>query len=125
MTTTSTLATGGHGWFRPEDCRLDDFREVVEQVTDQLEVVAPSPPPLPTTPVTRITPSPPPRGRGAAERALAGNPHLARYSLKVQDRGGRLILQGRVKTGAEKDLAGRVAREAAGGPVENALLVRP
>jgi ectoine hydroxylase-related dioxygenase (phytanoyl-CoA dioxygenase family) len=32
--TTSNLATGRSGWFRPEDCRLDDFREVVEQTTD-------------------------------------------------------------------------------------------
>jgi ectoine hydroxylase-related dioxygenase (phytanoyl-CoA dioxygenase family) len=32
--TTSKLATGHPGWFRPEDCRLDDFREVVEQNTD-------------------------------------------------------------------------------------------
>ena len=32
--TTSKLATGRAGWFRPEDCRLDEFREVVEQVTD-------------------------------------------------------------------------------------------
>ncbi len=32
--TTSKLATGHPGWFRPEDCRLDDFREVVEQTTD-------------------------------------------------------------------------------------------
>ena len=32
--TTSKLATGHPGWLRPEDCRLDDFREVVEQTTD-------------------------------------------------------------------------------------------
>jgi ectoine hydroxylase-related dioxygenase (phytanoyl-CoA dioxygenase family) len=32
--TTSNLATGHPGWFRPEDCRLDDFRRVVEQTTD-------------------------------------------------------------------------------------------
>jgi len=32
--TTSKLATGRAGWFRPEDCRLDEFREVVEQATD-------------------------------------------------------------------------------------------
>ncbi|HVE30696.1 MAG TPA: phytanoyl-CoA dioxygenase family protein, partial [Mycobacteriales bacterium] len=32
--TTSKLATRHPGWFRPEDCRLDDFREVVEQTTD-------------------------------------------------------------------------------------------
>ena len=32
--TTSKLGTVRAGWFRPEDCRLDDFREVVEQTTD-------------------------------------------------------------------------------------------
>jgi ectoine hydroxylase-related dioxygenase (phytanoyl-CoA dioxygenase family) len=32
--TTSNLATGRPSWFRPEDCRLDDFRQVVEQTTD-------------------------------------------------------------------------------------------
>ncbi|HEY7102880.1 MAG TPA: phytanoyl-CoA dioxygenase family protein [Mycobacteriales bacterium] len=32
--TTSKLAAGRAGWFRPEDCRLDEFREVVEQATD-------------------------------------------------------------------------------------------
>ena len=32
--TTSKLATGPHGWYRPEDCRLDDFRAVVEHTTD-------------------------------------------------------------------------------------------
>jgi ectoine hydroxylase-related dioxygenase (phytanoyl-CoA dioxygenase family) len=32
--TTSKLAAGHPGWFRPDDCRLDDFREVVEQTTD-------------------------------------------------------------------------------------------
>ena len=32
--TTSKLATGLRGWYRPEDCRLDDFRAVVEHTTD-------------------------------------------------------------------------------------------
>jgi len=35
--TTSKLATGRAGWFRPEDCRLDEFREVVEQATDRAD----------------------------------------------------------------------------------------
>ena len=35
--TTSKLATGRAGWFRPEDCRLDEFREVVEQATDRTD----------------------------------------------------------------------------------------
>ena len=68
---------------------------------------------------------PPPGGRQAAERALRENRHLARYSLEVGEEGGRLVLRGRVATGAEKDLAGLLARDAAGGPVENALQIRP
>ena len=35
--TTSKLATGPHGWYRPEDCRLDDFRAVVEHTTDPVD----------------------------------------------------------------------------------------
>jgi len=35
--TTSKLATGRAGWFRPEACRLDEFREVVEQATDRAD----------------------------------------------------------------------------------------
>ena len=65
------------------------------------------------------------KGRGAAERALRENLHLARYPLEVVEEGGRLVLRGRVATGAEKDLAGLLARDAAGGPVENALQIRP
>jgi hyperosmotically inducible protein len=63
--------------------------------------------------------------REAAERALATNPHLARYSIRVAEEDGRLVLHGRVRTGAEKDLAGVLAREAAPGPIENALQIRP
>jgi ectoine hydroxylase-related dioxygenase (phytanoyl-CoA dioxygenase family) len=32
--TTPHLATARAGWFRPEDCHLDDFRETVERTTD-------------------------------------------------------------------------------------------
>ncbi len=32
--TPPSLATPVRSWFRPEDCRLDDFRAVVEQTTD-------------------------------------------------------------------------------------------
>ena len=35
--TTSHLATGLRGWYRPEDCRLDDFRAVVERATDPVD----------------------------------------------------------------------------------------
>lgn len=78
-----------------------------------------------------IRPPGPPSGRSpgarrdAAERAVAANPHLARYSIRVAEEDGRLVLHGRVRTGAEKDLAGVLAREAARGPIENALQIRP
>ena len=38
---------------------------------------------------------------------------------------GRLVLTGRVRTGAEEDLAGVVAREAASAAVENNVIVQP
>jgi hyperosmotically inducible protein len=60
----------------------------------------------------------------AAKRALAANPSLAPYDIQVREEGGRLILSGRVKTAAEKELAGLVARDAAGVQVENVLEVR-
>jgi hyperosmotically inducible protein len=60
----------------------------------------------------------------AVRRALAANPSLAAYDIQVRDEGGRVVLRGRVKTAAEKDLAGVLARDAAGGPVDNALEVR-
>jgi osmotically-inducible protein OsmY len=60
----------------------------------------------------------------AAKRALAANPSLAAYDIQVHEEGGRLVLSGRVKTAAEKELAGLVARDAAGVQVENVLEVR-
>jgi osmotically-inducible protein OsmY len=62
--------------------------------------------------------------RAAAERALRANKNLAAYALEVRDEGGRLVLRGRVRTGAEKDLAEALAREAARKPVENGLEVQ-
>jgi hyperosmotically inducible protein len=61
----------------------------------------------------------------AAQTALATNPNLARFVLKAQMVGGRLVLTGRVRTAAEKDLAGVVARDAASAPVENNVIVQP
>lgn len=61
----------------------------------------------------------------AAQTALATNPNLARFVLKAQMVGGRLVLTGRVRTGAEKDLAGVVARDAASAAVENNVIVQP
>ena len=60
----------------------------------------------------------------AAKRALAANPSLAAYDIQVREEGGHLVLSGRVKTAAEKDLAGLVARDATGAPIDNALEVR-
>lgn len=61
----------------------------------------------------------------AAAAAIAANRNLAGYGLKVQVVGGRLALTGRVRTGAEKDLAGVVARDAARQAVENNVIVQP
>lgn len=60
----------------------------------------------------------------AAQRALQSNPNLEGFDLRVREEGGRLVLHGQVRTPAEKDLAGLLAREAAGGPVENGVEVR-
>ena len=61
----------------------------------------------------------------AAQTALATNPNLAGFVLKAQMVAGRLVLTGRVRTGAEKDLAGVVARDAASAAVENNVIVQP
>ncbi len=76
------------------------------------------------------SPAPPSAGAPAdparaAQNALATNPNLARFVLKAQMVGGRLVLTGRVRTAAEKDLAGVVARDAASAPVENNVVVQP
>ena len=60
----------------------------------------------------------------AAKRALAATPSLARYDIQVREEGGHVVLSGRVKTAAEKDLAGLVARDATGAPIDNTLEVR-
>jgi osmotically-inducible protein OsmY len=59
----------------------------------------------------------------AAQAALRANGSLAPYALSAGEESGRLVLHGQVKTSAEKDLAGLVARDAAGGPVENQISV--
>ena len=51
------------------------------------------------------------------------NPYLTGFALQVREEGGRLVLRGQVGTSVEKDLAGLLAREAAGGPVDNAVEV--
>jgi len=70
------------------------------------------------------TPAVPGDRAKAAQRALAANPSLAAYHIQVREEGDRLVLSGRVKTAAEKDLAGMVARDATGVPIDNTLEVR-
>jgi len=43
----------------------------------------------------------------------------------VREESGRLLLAGRVRTAAEKDLAALVARDAAGMPVNNSVTIQP
>lgn len=61
----------------------------------------------------------------AIERALRSNRHLAAYALRAAVEGDRIVIHGRVATGAERDLAGLLARDAARQPVENAVEIRP
>jgi hyperosmotically inducible periplasmic protein len=61
----------------------------------------------------------------AAQAALASNQSLAGYGLTVREERGRLLLAGRVRTAAEKDLAALLARDAAGIPVENTVTIKP
>ena len=60
----------------------------------------------------------------AAQRALKANPHLSGFRLEVVEEGDRLVLKGAVRTPVEKDLAIAIAREAAGGNVEDGVEVR-
>ncbi len=62
---------------------------------------------------------------GAVRRALARDPQLSAYRIAVKEHRGRPVLEGRVHTGAEKELAGLLARDAFGDTIENALVVRP
>jgi osmotically-inducible protein OsmY len=97
-----------------------DTADVVK-VSDEIQLRGqPAAPPAAAT-----SPSAAPGDRArAVKRALAANPSLAAYDIQVREEGGRLILRGRVKTTAEKDLAGLLARDAAGAQVDNALEVR-
>jgi hyperosmotically inducible periplasmic protein len=63
--------------------------------------------------------------RRAAEAALAGNASLAGTQIEVAEADGGLVLKGRVRSAAERDLAALLARDAAGGPVRNVLEIRP
>ena len=101
----------------------------VSAVKDALTVAGA--PPAGSAPPAAPAPSAPARAGAsadparAAQAALATNPNLAGFVLKAQMVGGRLVLTGRVRTGAEKDLAGVVARDAASAAVENNVIVQP
>jgi hyperosmotically inducible periplasmic protein len=116
----------------------------VSGVSDQIRVGGLSAPEVPTAPAADNAATAPGAPAGAAqptpagatgaasgdaaaaaERAIAGNPNLAGYGLDARLENNRLVLSGRVRTGAEKDLAGVLAREAAGLPTDNAVEVRP
>jgi osmotically-inducible protein OsmY len=72
---------------------------------------------------------PAPAGAESAQRvdrALRASPSLGAYAITVREEGGRIVLGGRVKTAAEKELAGLLARDAAGGAVvDNQIAVGP
>lgn len=73
---------------------------------------------------------PPPAGSGAdrvrrVEQALRASASLASYPIAVSEEGGRVVLGGRVRTPAEKELAGLLARDASGAAVDNRLVVGP
>ena len=58
------------------------------------------------------------------ERALDADAGLQAFGLDADDDDGRIVLKGRVRTAAERDLAGQVAaREAAGVTVDNRIRV--
>jgi osmotically-inducible protein OsmY len=61
---------------------------------------------------------------GAAQSAVRTSTSLAPYGLSVVVEGGHLVLRGQVKTAAEKDLAGVLARDAAGAPVDNQIQIQ-
>jgi len=93
----------------------------VAAVKDGLEVAGATASPAAATPAGGASGA----GARAVEAALAANPNLAPFALKVAARNGQVVLSGRVRTGAEKDLAGMVAREAAGAAVQNNVIVQP
>jgi osmotically-inducible protein OsmY len=95
----------------------------VAGVRDQIGGAAPAPgapPAAPAAGADALTE----RAR-AAQAALAATASLAGYGLTVREDRGRLLLAGRVRTAAEKDLAALVARDAARQPVENTVTIQP
>lgn len=60
----------------------------------------------------------------AAEAAIRANPNLKGAEIVAERRAGRIRLRGRAGTGAERDLAGLLARDAAGEPVDNEVEIK-
>jgi osmotically-inducible protein OsmY len=86
----------------------------VQGVTDQVatEGAGTAPPAAATDPASRAA---------AAQTALRSHGSLSTYALSAVAEGGRVVVKGAVQTSAEKDLAGLVAKDAAGVPVENQI----
>jgi osmotically-inducible protein OsmY len=78
--------------------------------------------PSPSAPAAGPVPSE--RAR-RVEQVLQAHASLGGYGIKAREDAGRLVLTGRVRTAAEKELAGLLARDTAGLPVDNALMVGP
>lgn len=85
----------------------------VQGVTDQVATGGAGAPP--------VTANDPASRAAAAQTALRSNSSLSAYALSASAEGSRIVLKGAVQTAAEKDLAGMVAKDAAGVPVENQI----
>jgi len=69
--------------------------------------------------------APAPDRLSAARQALADNSNLSSYHLRIEANGETLLLSGRVGAGAERDLAGLLASQTWGGPIENRIQIEP
>ncbi|HET9316065.1 MAG TPA: BON domain-containing protein [Vicinamibacteria bacterium] len=95
----------------------------VQSVTDRMAVSGAAP--AAASPAAGApTAADPAMRAAAAQSALRANGSLAAYQLRVAVEGDRLVLRGQVKTPAEKDLAGALAREAVGTPVDNEIQIQ-
>jgi len=99
---------------RAEALRIARDLPGVTGVTDRLRTIAEAQGRVPLE-------QPPGSAAEAVRQALADNANLARYRLEVREDGGRVVLSGAVRTGAEKDLAELLARQAAGHDVESRI----
>ena len=96
----------------------------VSQVNNQLTVGAAGAPQPSGSGVAGAVPVSGSEAAQRVDRALRGSSSLARYAITVRDESGRIVLSGKVRTAAEKELAGLLARDASGGTaVDNRLIV--